>query len=48
MDIRVFAVKKVGKGFDMRHDACSRVYNYLAPLKLFLNKEQFANNPSLN
>jgi tRNA pseudouridine38-40 synthase len=33
-------MKKVGKGFDMRHDACTRVYNYIAPLKLFLSKEQ--------
>lgn len=48
MDIRIFAVKKVGKGFDMRHDACSRVYNYLAPLKLFLSKPEFLKNHILN
>jgi tRNA U38,U39,U40 pseudouridine synthase TruA len=31
----------VGKGFDMRHDAASRIYNYIAPLRLFLSKEEF-------
>lgn len=38
-DIRIFTIKKVGKGFDMRHDAASRVYNYIAPLRLFLAKD---------
>lgn len=37
-DIRIFAIKKLGKSFDMRHDAHSRVYNYIAPLKLFISK----------
>ena len=32
----------------MRHDACSRVYNYLAPLRLFLSKPLFASNHSLD
>jgi tRNA pseudouridine38-40 synthase len=47
-DIRVFAVKKLGKSFDMRHDAFSRVYNYIAPLKLFFNREDFKNEKILN
>lgn len=32
-------MKRVGKGFDMRHDAASRVYNYIAPMRLFLHKD---------
>jgi tRNA pseudouridine38-40 synthase len=48
IDIRIFAVKRVGKGFDMRHDACSRVYNYLAPLKLFLSREKYEAKATLN
>jgi tRNA U38,U39,U40 pseudouridine synthase TruA len=35
MDIRVFAIKKATKSFDMRHDAMTRVYNYIAPIYLF-------------
>ena len=46
--MRILAIKKVGKGFDMRHDACSRIYNYLAPLKLFLPKEDFLKDTQLN
>lgn len=48
MDIRIFTIKKVGKAFDMRHDACSRVYNYICPLKLFLSKKDFAEGKVLN
>ena len=32
----------------MRHDACSRIYNYIAPIKLFYSKKQFVNNQKLN
>jgi len=39
-DIRIFTIKKVGKGFDMRHDAASRIYNYIAPLRLFMGKDE--------
>ena len=35
MDIRVFSIKKVGKHFDIRHKANSRVYNYIIPSRLF-------------
>jgi len=42
------AAKKVGKGFDMRHDTCSRIYNYIAPISLFYTKEQFTNKQALN
>lgn len=37
-DVRILSVKKVGKGFDMRHDTCSRIYNYIAPISLFYTK----------
>jgi tRNA pseudouridine38-40 synthase len=47
-DVRILAAKKAGKSFDMRHDACSRIYNYIAPLRLFLTKEQFLNKTVLN
>jgi tRNA U38,U39,U40 pseudouridine synthase TruA len=47
-DIRIFAFKKLGKAFDMRHDACSRVYNYIAPEQLFLSQEEFKNNKILS
>jgi tRNA pseudouridine(38-40) synthase len=40
-DIRIFIIKKLGKNFDMRHDTFSRIYNYIAPLKLFTSKEYF-------
>ena len=48
VDIRVFAIKRVGKSFDMRHCACSRVYHYLAPLSLFQSKEDFLNGKVMN
>lgn len=32
----------------MRHDATSRIYNYIAPLKLFLSKEDFVAGKVLN
>jgi tRNA U38,U39,U40 pseudouridine synthase TruA len=41
MDVRVFAIKKVTKSFDMRHDALTRVYNYIAPIYLFQAYEKF-------
>lgn len=47
-DIRIFTIKKLGKAFDMRHDACSRVYNYIAPLKLFLSQEDYKAQRVLN
>jgi tRNA pseudouridine38-40 synthase len=34
-DIRVFAIKKVTKSFDIRKKARSRVYEYLIPITLF-------------
>ena len=48
VDVRIFAIKKVGKAFDMRHDTCSRIYNYIAPLRLFYSKDQFTSNAVLN
>lgn len=40
MDIRILALRKVGKSFDMRHDAKTRIYNYIIPSRLF---QSFAN-----
>lgn len=40
MDIRVLVLRKVGKSFDMRHDAKTRIYNYIIPSRLF---QSFAN-----
>lgn len=34
-DIKILAMRRVGKGFDMRHDAKTRVYNYIIPSRLF-------------
>lgn len=48
LDVRILALKRVGKSFDMRHDACSRVYNYIAPIKLFYTKKQLDDNVILN
>lgn len=42
-EIRIFTIKKIGKSFDMRHDAHTRIYNYIAPLRLFLPIEEFKN-----
>ena len=47
-DVRILAAKKVGKSFDMRHDACSRVYNYIAPIHLFFPQKLFEDKGSLN
>lgn len=41
-DIRIFAMKRVGKAFDVRYNACSRIYNYICPMNLFLSKREFA------
>ena len=41
IDIRVFAIKKVPKSFDMRHDALTRVYNYIIPAFIFQKYEHF-------
>lgn len=35
MDIRIFSIMRVAKSFDMRHDALTRVYNYIIPLYIF-------------
>ena len=43
VDIRVYSVKKVPKSFDMRHDAFTRVYNYITPLSMFQKYEDFKN-----
>ena len=34
-DIRLYAIKKVTKKFDIRHDAKCRRYNYLLPTFVF-------------
>lgn len=45
-DIKILVLRKVGKSFDMRHDAKTRVYNYIIPSKLFQPFENFkANQP---
>ena len=48
MDVRLFSMKRVGKSFDMRFNTSSRVYNYIAPLKMFYSRTQFANGTILN
>lgn len=46
MDIRILAMRRVGKSFDMRHDAKTRIYNYIIPSRLFQNYAKFKeNNP---
>lgn len=49
MDIRIFAIQKVARGFDMRHDALTRVYNYIIPTYIFQKPEDFQSGkiPSL-
>ena len=34
-DIKILAVKKVAKHFDMRQGAKTRIYNYIIPSKMF-------------
>jgi tRNA U38,U39,U40 pseudouridine synthase TruA len=34
----------VGKNFDMRHDAKTRIYNYIAPSRLFQTFDKFNQN----
>lgn len=41
MDIRILALRKVGKSFDMRHDAKTRIYNYIIPSRLFQSLANF-------
>jgi tRNA U38,U39,U40 pseudouridine synthase TruA len=41
MDIRIFSIMRVAKSFDMRHDALTRVYNYIIPLYIFQKYEDF-------
>lgn len=41
MDIRVLVLRKVGKSFDMRHDAKTRIYNYIIPSRLFQGFAKF-------
>lgn len=41
MDIRVFSIMRVAKSFDMRHDALTRIYNYITPVYIFQRYEEF-------
>ena len=46
LDIRILVLRKVGKSFDMRHDAKTRIYNYIIPSRLFQSFVKFrADNP---
>lgn len=40
-DIRILALRKVAKSFDMRHDAKTRIYNYIIPSRLFQSFSKF-------
>lgn len=40
-DIKILAVRKVAKHFDMRQGAKTRIYNYIIPSKMFQPYEQF-------
>ncbi len=37
----MFEIMRVVKGFDMRHDALTRVYNYIIPVWIFQKYEDF-------
>jgi tRNA U38,U39,U40 pseudouridine synthase TruA len=47
-DIRIFIIRKLGKNFDMRHDAHTRIYNYICPIKLFLPIQDFKDGKVMN
>ena len=48
-DICILAIRRVGKSFDMRHDAKTRIYNYIIPSRLFQPIDDFkANKPIEN
>lgn len=47
-DIRIFAMRRLGKAFDMRHEACSRIYHYVCPLRLFRSKKEAASGSKLS
>jgi len=47
MDIRILVLRRVGKNFDMRHDAKTRVYNYIIPSRLFQSFTKFQENKSI-
>lgn len=46
-DIKILVLRRVGKSFDMRHDAKTRVYNYILPSKLFQPFEKFKEEQTL-
>lgn len=47
MDIRILALRRVGKSFDMRHDAKTRIYNYIIPSRLFQSFAKFNQNQQI-
>jgi len=47
MDIRILVLRKVAKGFDMRHDAKTRIYNYIIPSRLFQSFATFKENHAI-
>ena len=41
-------MKRVGKAFDVRYNACSRVYNYVCPANMFFSKQDFAGGKQMS